>query len=603
MNDATAMVRPFRSDLHRLWQSAVSADWSGRRPLHAFFALVAQVTGRTPGGKLLVAGGPQADVLAPLLSEAWPELEVHSIRLGDDESTAHARLSVAAPFDVVLQTADTDAQQQLELFQRVFMHLGLNGVYLTPRVLPADPAPAEPVIVGPVLVPNEDMPPGTPFRDLWSFVSAAQAARMNDFATEPADEPTFRDIRGLGRHLTEVHVESKLLLITNGLQTQSKLTESEADEVLRLRPELGDVIAALPPATVVAKGRWEHNLGHDPYFQAVMTSPKIALRRYERPTCSRGQIVTRDRFLFPDSFRHHMSPRLTNIYVEESAPRFGYVRRDVTNPDDLPGPWFHLDSEWPDEFGHVMTEVIGRLWAWEVARRHDPEIKVLTTFRHDREPKQLTSYAREVFAALGIAAHDVVAFERPCRPERLYSATSMFSSYDYVHPDLSQVWDRVASGLAHGANALPEPAPRIFCTRPVELKRSCRNTAEVEDLFIDYGFTVVSPETMSFTEQVQMFRNAKIIGGFAGSALFQLAFCDEPKQVFTIGPDSYTARNEHMIAAIRGHDIVSTWCRAELPHPAGSWTKAAFGSAYTFDMERDGRFLRERLERALAASG
>jgi hypothetical protein len=36
-----------------------------------------------------------------------------------------------------------------------------------------------------------------------------------------------------------------------------------------------------------------------------------------------------------------------------------------------------------------------------------------------------------------------------------------------------------------------------------------------------------------------------------------------------------------------------------MPHPAGSWSKVAFGSAYTFDTERDGRFLRERLEQVL----
>jgi capsular polysaccharide biosynthesis protein len=333
-----------------------------------------------------------------------------------------------------------------------------------------------------------------------------------------------------------------------------------------------------------------------------MTSPKIALRLYEQPICSRGQVVTRGDFLFPDSFRHHMSPRLTNIYVEESAPRFGYVRRDVSMPDELPGSWYHLDSEWPDEFGHFTTEVVGRLWGWDEARRHDPGIKVLTTFKHDREPKQLTSYAREIFTAMGIEPDDVVAFERPCRPERLYSATSMFSSFDYVHPDITQLWDRLAAALTQGIAPVAGASRRIFCTRPRELKRLCRNSAEVEELFAQYGFDVVSPETMSFADQIQVFRSAEIIGGFAGSALFQLAFCDQPKTVFTIGPDTYTARNEHMIAAIRGHHIISTWCRAELPHPVGSWSKAAFGSAYTFDFERDGRFLRERLDRVLSGS-
>jgi capsular polysaccharide biosynthesis protein len=601
--DEIATIGSRRTDLERLWKGVVGAQWPGTRPNRAFFELVAQATGRNPAGKAIVAGGPQAELLARLMVETWPRLEVHAVQRDEDESLCHARLSVAAPFDVALQTADTDAQAQLDLFQRTFMHLGVNGVYVTPRVVPAGTDDVRSEAAGPVLVPNEDLPSGVPFRDLWTLVSAAQGARMSDYATEPENEPTYRDIRGLGRHLAEVHFESKIMLITNGRRTGSKLTESEADEVLSALPELGSELAAVPSVTLTARGASEHNLREDPYFRAVMTSPKITLRVYEAPICSRGQVVTRENFLFPDSFRHHMSPRLTNIYVEESAPRFGYVRRDVSTPDELPGSWFHLDSEWPDEFGHFTTEVIGRMWAWDIARRQDPDIRVLTTFRHDREPKQLTPYAREVFTAFGIASEDVLAFERPCRPERLYSATSMFSSYDYIHPDISQVWDRLANALAPDATAGSETGRRIFCTRPIALKRSCRNTPEVENLFAQYGFDVVAPETMSFGEQVRMFRGAEFIAGFAGSALFQLAFCDKPKQVFTIGPDSYTARNEHMIAAVRGHHITSTWCRAELPHPPGSWTKTAFGSAYTFDMESDGRFLRERLELALSKSG
>lgn len=595
---------PFPVDRSRqLWRSARAVDWGEARPGRPFFELAAQVVGRNPAGNVLVAGGPQADTLAGVLGETWPELTVQVVRPEEDESLVHTRLSAVGGFDVLLQTADTDASQQLDLFQRLFMQLGVGGTYLTPRVLPCDAAGTAPAPDVPVIVPNEDLPPGKPFRDLWTLVSSAQEARLSDFSTDTHDEATYRDMRGLGRHLAEVHFESKMMLITNGFRTQAKLTEAEADEILRRFPEMGTELESRPAASVSVEGLCENNLGPDPYVQPLMTSPKIALRLYDKPICSRGQVVTRGDFLFPDSFRHHMSARLTNIYVEESAPRFGYLRRDASTPDELPGAWYHLDSEWPDEFGHFTTEVIGRLWGWEAARRHDPGIKVLTTFRHDREPKELTPYAREVFAAMGIDAGDVVAFERPCRPERLYSATSMFSSYDYIHPDISQIWDRLADALTKDVDAGAAESRRIFCTRPRELKRLCRNSDEVEALFGEYGFDIVSPETMTFAEQVRMFRGADVIAGFAGSALFQLAFCDEPKTVFTIGPDSYTARNEHMIAAIRGHHIISTWCRAELPHPPGSWTKLAFSSAYTLDFEREGRYLREQLDRALSALG
>jgi capsular polysaccharide biosynthesis protein len=584
--------------LARLWQGVVAAEWPGQRPIHAFFGRVVEVIESHPAGSVVVAGGSQADVLAALVSTTWPEITVHPVRIGDDPSATHARLSATAPFDAVLQLADTTADEQVDLFQRLFLHLDVDGVYLTPRVLPAGEPEAGQGEPEPVLVPNEDLPPGVPFRDLWSLVSAAQAARLDDFAIGAADESTFRDVRGLGRHLSEVRVESKVLRIVNGRRTQAKLTESEADEVLRRHPRLGTEVASRPPATVEAPDAETHNLARDPYFHPRMTSPKMALRRYERPICSRGQVVTNEHYLFPDSFRHHRSARLTNIYIEESAPRFGYVRRDVSRAQDLPGNWFHLDSEWPDEFGHFTTEGIGRLWAWEEAKRLAPDVKVLLTFKHDREPKELTSYARDVLAVFGIGPDDVHVFEEPCRPERLYSATSMFSSTDYIHPDIARVWDHIAGKLAPDDDGT-DPQRRIFCTRPIELKRSCHNTPEVEGLFAEQGFEIISPETLTFAEQIRLFRESAVIGGFAGSALFTTAFCDRPKTVLTIGPDSYTARNEHMIAAVRGHHLVSTWCRADTPQPPGSWNKTAFGSAYTFDLERDGAFLRRQLERTL----
>lgn len=583
-----------------LWDRAVAADWGTNRPIRAFFELVAQAIDRSADGTVLVTGGPHASVLAGIVSATWPHATVHLLAADEDESAAHARLSAAEPLDVIAQTADTPAAQQVRLFQNVFMHLRVNGVYVTPALVPATDEGVATEPSGPVIVANEDLPLGKPPPpDLWTLISAAQAARLRNFEPDADDEPTYRDIRGLGRHLAEVHVESKMLLITNGYRTQAKLTEAEADSVLQALPELGTELASRAPAIVSTPGRLEHNLVEDPYFRPIMQAPKMALRRYDRPICSRGQLVTRRNLLFPDSFRHHLSPRLTNIYVEESAPRFGHVRRDISDPDELAGSWFHLDSEWPDEFGHFTTEVLGRLWAWELAREHDPSIKVLTTFRHDRVPQQLLPYARALLATFDISPSDVHVFERPCRPERLYSATSMFSSYDYIHPDIAQVWDRVAGELMRSVGPRQVRAPRIFCTRPIELKRSCSNTTQVEDLFRHYGFEIISPEQFSIAEQVQLFRDAEVIGGFAGSALFSLAFCDQPKQVFTIGPDSYTARNEHMIAAVRGHDLVSIWSTADLPHPPGSWTKAAFGSSYTFDLEREGRFLQEQLDRVL----
>ena len=96
-------------------------------------------------------------------------------------------------------------------------------------------------------------------------------------------------------------------------------------------------------------------------------------------------------------------------------------------------------------------------------------------------------------------------------------------------------------------------------------------------------------------EQARMFREAEAIGGYAGSALFNLLLCETPKRVLMICSESYTAENERMIAALMGHQVDVAWSVADIEMPPGRWVKKAFHSPYVFDHEREGVFLREAL--------
>jgi hypothetical protein len=114
---------------------------------------------------------------------------------------------------------------------------------------------------------------------------------------------------------------------------------------------------------------------------------------------------------------------------------------------------------------------------------------------------------------------------------------------------------------------------------------------EVEAYFADHGFEVVRPEEWSMAEQATMFRRAEVVAGFAGSALFSLAFCERPITAILLSTDSYTARNEYLIAAVRGHhlDVISS--RPDIPRPGRGWHPESFESPYTFDFEREGPLL------------
>ena len=242
-----------------------------------------------------------------------------------------------------------------------------------------------------------------------------------------------------------------------------------------------------------------------------------------------------------------------------------------------------------------MTERMGRVWAWQQVREAHPDARVLMT-PHDRPPHDFHAYELELFDAWGISTDDIELFEDPVRPETLYSATSMFSLSEYVHPDLTAVWREAGDRLAARASIQQHPK-RLFVTRPQDLKRACHNAPDVERLFERHGFEVLRPEEHSLADQVALLRGAEAVGGFVGSGLFTLALRPDPAQVFTVGHTSYTARNEQLIAAALGHAVVASWSRPDVAHPPGSWTQEAFFSDFTFDLEREGSFLERELQR------
>lgn len=578
-------------------EHATALDWMGKRPTIPFLHLLRK-TLKQSGGRVALVVGPQADAWQELIEQAWPDVDLTVVHATDDASAAHVRLTVQGPFDVVVQAADTSGLVQARLFQRVFMHLREGGSYLTPKLVPLRPEDFDAAAIADAGEPlqREDGPREPPYvGDLWEMVSVAQTARTRDFEDHRGVGLGFRDVRGLGRLLLETHLFSKMLFIKTGDKAYPKISEAEAGALLAARPEIGREAHSVPATTLVAPVAPVHNLYEDPYFSTQTVAPTMTLREYVSPVCSRGQVVASHGVILPDTFRFPFSPRMTNVYVEESAPRFGDVRRDISNPVRLPGAWFHLDSEWPGQFGHMMTERLSRTWAWERVRQEHPDLKVLLS-PHDRPPFEFHQFELDLFEAMGISTDDVHVFEQPCQPDLLYSATPMFSLSEYVHPGIAGVWRRVGDSLEERADPGPRPE-RIFVTRPTNLKRACHNTREVEQLFERHGFTVVRPEQHSLATQVAMLRAAEAVGGFVGSGLFTTALCPTPTKVFTVGPSSYTARNEQLIAAVHGHEVVAAWSKPDISHPVDSWNTEAFFSSFTFDMEDEGVFMAEHLER------
>jgi len=389
----------------------------------------------------------------------------------------------------------------------------------------------------------------------------------------------------------EVELRGPHLALRNDLDAYVKVAEADMNELLELRPERGRLLTTVPGRSFEPTA--EVRESDSPLAGSWTRSydvPSVSLREYADVVCHPGQVVLQGASALPDTFRHAVRVRARNTYAPPLGPHFVRVRESRPAERTLEGPHFYWDSEFRGHFGHVMTEMLSRLWALDEARRHHPDLKILMAMNKDRG---LGSHEVAVLEAFGTTREEITFVNGPVRVPTLLAATPMFSQPDYVHPRIVEVWDRLGEHLAGRAPQRDYPR-RFFVARRIE-KRPCRNAAEVEQLFAARGFEIVYPEDYPLAEQARMFREAETIAGFAGSGLFNLLLVDRPTHLIMVSSESYTAENEWMIAAVRGHRVDVVWCEAEIKMKKEQWVREAFHSPYWFNADREGVFLRRIL--------
>ncbi len=500
--------------------------------------------------RIAVLDRPGITDTADLLRGWYPDAAVELLDATLQDREREAALTALRPWDAVLDVSHV-RRGRVRRMLGAFHLLRPGGVF----VLDADDVDAEKLVTGQV--------------GRWDRSDRTQGAPVDDLAH-------FR--AALASH---DRVGQYVVLTSRGSDVHAKLDEPRFDELLALRPR-DDVheLSRIPAESFTPRGvlrEWPESRDEHP-IPTRYDAPDVVLRDYSDVVVAPGQLVCKDGLVLPDSFRHNQRRRLVSRAAEEVAPLFARPGFDETGLERLPGTYLHLDNELRGHFGHVLTEQVSRLWTLAQARALAPDLKVIVSVTRGRE---IASWERILLGAAGVERDDLVVVREPVRVERLISGGPLLSHPEYIHPRIAETWLEVGDRLAAEATSTDLPA-RIFCSRALG-KRACRNQEEVEQLFTDQGFTVVFPEQFPLGDQVAMFRNAEVVAGFSGSAMFTLCFAPEPTRVVMVGSERYTARNEFMIAAVLGHEIDSFLCRPERE----DW----FQSAFVFDHDREGRDL------------
>lgn len=319
---------------------------------------------------------------------------------------------------------------------------------------------------------------------------------------------------------------------------------------------------------------------------------ELAAREYLGAVCAPRGVVTMGGLFLPESSMQPLVRPWFNRGTQDAGPDYAVFPR-VSGPiPTLPGSYYHLDNEFPGHYGHVTTQDLSRLWAWDAAVERDPDVRVLLSPpTGHQEPHD---YQLRLLEAFGIERDRVTVLREPARVERLVSATLGLQNHYFASPVCTPVWERIRGALVPEAEgSTPE---RVFIGRN-ETRRRCLNGDEVERRFVEAGFTVVHPETLDIAEQIRVFSGARAVAGYAGSSMFTMAYATGDTHWIVIGSRSYTATTEHLLATLHRQPIDYFFADPEVEQPAGGFAPEAYFSDYTFNFERDGADLDALLAR------
>lgn len=226
------------------------------------------------------------------------------------------------------------------------------------------------------------------------------------------------------------------------------------------------------------------------------------------------------------------------------SERFGGWNGDLVssvNPDcterpnciERTGTGLYLGPLMAGHYGHFITEGLSTFWIFEQIRSDEFDYFLFSPFVFGMA---IPEYALQCLEAFGIDPGKVVivgnegfSFEEIVVPERLFRLNHSADS------SLRWVYQEINRKLAVNGSLLQ----KVYVSRRKlslrKLTRVMANEVLVENLFQQAGFTVIYPEELSFSEQVDLFKRVSVLAGSSGSALHNSLFMSQGAKLIELG--------------------------------------------------------------------
>lgn len=239
-----------------------------------------------------------------------------------------------------------------------------------------------------------------------------------------------------------------------------------------------------------------------------------------------GQVICHDLLdTQRDSTAEEMHGR---ALISPSSKRIRLVFRDK-NPRFVPRAAVFVDA-CASNYAHWMTEVLPRVALFCADERFCNVPLVINEGLHPNIMESLLLVAGSerqliilpVGQSLAIGDMHVTSVAGYVPFERRHKGSSGHSHGLFSSRALALVRERVMASIqGEESRGWPE---KIYLRRNAGIRRLA-NAGEIERVLTDRGYTIVEPETLTFSRQVQYVSHAKVVVGATGAGVANTIFC------------------------------------------------------------------------------
>lgn len=267
------------------------------------------------------------------------------------------------------------------------------------------------------------------------------------------------------------------------------------------------------------------------------TTNEFYLASIKNGLCIKNQIIVYgNKHILPDSFRNYeLNPPHRSLMYESTSDSFQVIG-NLDKITKQPGDSIFLSGENSNGYGHFLLEVVSRLWITQYI--DSSQYKIIMN-PHDQQRWQL-----DLLRALGIRPKQIVYLHHPTICERLHIPVQSFVLRKYTSTHAANIWGKIGDYYDDGIGP-----KKIYVSRSklTNRRRKLINETEVENLFATHGFTIIHPQELSVRKQISLFRNANIIAGPSGSAMYNCVFQNKPTQKFILTPSDFFKMSDVLI--------------------------------------------------------